>query len=76
MAFSGDRATTAIYIRVKRFSETYFVLCDEYETVEGLKGRFVSVLQKTKFTLPKQEEPLCTDDIRFCLKNRVRLSNR
>ena len=71
MAFKGDRATTAIYIRIKRFAETYFVLCDEYETVEGLKGRLLAVLDKIGFQLPKQEEPLCSDDIRFCLKNRV-----
>jgi len=39
-----ERATTAIYIRVKRFEETYFILCDEYETVESLKGRLLVVL--------------------------------
>ena len=66
-----ERATTAIHIRVKRFQETYFLLCDEYETVESLKGRLLGVLQKIKFELPKQEEPLTTDDIRLCIKNRV-----
>ena len=72
MAYFEERATTAIYIRVKRLAETYFVLCDEYETVESVKGRLVLVLEKIKFTLPKQEEPLSCDDIRLCLKNRVR----
>ena len=66
-----ERATTAIHIRVKRFAETYFLLCDEYETVESLKGRLLAVLSKIKFELPKQEEPLSTDDIRLCIKNRV-----
>ncbi len=66
-----DRATTSIYIRVKRFDETYFLLCDEYETVESLKNRLIVVLQRMKFELPKQEEPLSIDDVRFCLKNRV-----
>lgn len=66
-----DRATTSIYIRVKRFDETYFLLCDEYETVESLKNRLIVVLQRMKFELPKQEEPLTIDDIRFCVRNRV-----
>jgi len=70
---SENRANTAICIRVKRFAETYFVLCDEYETVENLKGRMLSIFNKIGFTLPKAEEPLSTDDIRFCIKNRVSL---
>jgi len=48
-----ERATTAIHVRIKRFAETYFVLCDEYETIESLKGRLVAVLLKLKFELPK-----------------------
>ena len=24
---------TAIHVRIKRFDETFFILCDEYETV-------------------------------------------
>lgn len=67
----NGRATTSIYIRVKRFDETYFLLCDEYETVESLKNRLIVVLQRMKFELPKQEEPLTIDDLRFCIKNRV-----
>ena len=58
-------------MRVKRGDETYFLLCDEYETVESLKGRFLLVLDQLNFQLPKQEEPFTTDDIRFCIKNRV-----
>ena len=68
---SDARATTAICIRVKRYAETYFILCDEYDTVENLKGRMLTVFNKIGFTLPKAEEPLSTDDIRFCIKNRV-----
>lgn len=73
--YGQNRATTAIHIRIKRHTETYFILCDEYETVESLKGRLLLVLDKLKFTVPKLEEPLCTDDIRLCLKNRVSYSN-
>jgi len=68
---SDHRATTTITVRVKRFQETYFILCDEYETVENLKGRMLAVFNKIGFTLPKAEEPLSTDDIRFSIKNRV-----
>jgi hypothetical protein len=39
-----DRATTAIHVRIKRFAETYFLLCDEYETIESLKARLLVVL--------------------------------
>ena len=66
-----ERATTSIYIRIKRFTETYFLLCDEYETIESLKNRLIVVLQRMKFELPKQEEPFTVDDLRFCIKNRV-----
>ncbi len=48
----SKRATTAVYIRIKRLAgpdknqhmETYFILCDEYETIEGLKQRLLGVL--------------------------------
>jgi hypothetical protein len=39
------KATTAIYVQVKRFDETYFVLCDENESVELLKGRVLTQLK-------------------------------
>ena len=47
------RPTTAIYIRVKRQDDTFFLLCDEYETVESLKNRLLVVLQKMGLSLPK-----------------------
>jgi len=49
---ASKRATTAIHVRVKRADETFFVLCDEYETVETLKSRLLTVLQAIKFSLP------------------------
>ena len=69
--FGAARATTAIHIRVKRHSDTYFVLCDEYETVEGLKGRLVVIYDKIGLKIPKAEEAMTSDDLRLCLKNRV-----
>ena len=68
------RPTTAIYIRIKRFNDTFFLLCDEYETIESLKNRLLVVMQKMGLQLPKQEEPFIVDDVRLYLKNRV--SNR
>jgi hypothetical protein len=67
----SNRPTTAIYIRVKRLDDTFFLLCDEYETVESLKNRVLLVLQKMRLQLPKQEEPFVVDDIRLYIKNRV-----
>ena len=32
---------TAIYVRVKRFNDTFFVLCDEYEDVGTFKMRVI-----------------------------------
>jgi hypothetical protein len=68
---ASDRPTTAIYIRVKRLDDTFFLLCDEYETVESLENRMLLVLLKMKLQLPKQEEPFIVDDIRLYIKNRV-----
>ena len=39
-----ERATTAIYVRIKRFNETHFVLCDEYESVDKMKSRLLTEL--------------------------------
>jgi len=45
------RPTTAIYVQVKRGSQSFFILCDEYETVEALKHRVLDVLNKTKLLM-------------------------
>ena len=65
------RPTTCIYIQIKRLSETYFILCDEYDPVESLKGRVLNVLQQIGFSLERAEEPLSTEDLRLMLKKRV-----
>ena len=62
---------TAMAVRVKRFDKTFFILCDEYETVGILKGRMLSILNQIGFEMPKQEEPMTVDDIRFTVKNRI-----
>ena len=68
---SKERATTAIYVRIKRGQETYFILCDEYWIVDSLKMSLLSVLKELNFTLPRMDEELTTEDIRLCCKNRV-----
>ena len=40
------RATTCIYLQIKRGNETFFVLCDEYDLVESLSSRILNVLQQ------------------------------
>ena len=35
---------TAITVAVKRMEKTYFILADEYETVQTLKGRMLAIL--------------------------------
>ena len=39
------RATTCIYVQIKRLSDTHFILCDEYDPVESVKSRLLSVLE-------------------------------
>ena len=58
-------------MRIKRNNETFFILCNEYETIQTLKGRLLDVLNQLGFKMPKQEEDLTVDDIRLTLKNRV-----
>jgi len=69
--FEEERPTTAIQVRIKRYDETYFILCDEYETIEGIKQRLLAMLDRLRFQLPKQEEPLTVDDMILKIKNRV-----
>lgn len=46
-------------------------MCDEYETVETLKSRILTVLSEINFKLPRQEEELTTEDIKLNLEMRV-----
>ena len=68
---------TAIQVRIRRQNETLFMICDEYEPVSVLKGRYLAYLSSTDFKVPKrkiEEETLTVEDVRFNLKKRV--SNR
>ncbi len=67
----ANRATTCIYLQIKRMDETYFILCDEYDLVEALKARVLNVLAQTGFEMERAEEPMTTEDIRLYLKKRV-----
>lgn len=66
----------AIHVRVKRIDkvwgdQTFFILCDEYESIKTLKGRLLQIVNQIGFKMPKQEEDLTVDDICLNLKNRV-----
>ena len=71
MQIFEDRATTAIYVRIKRYDETHFIIADEYETLDKLKGRLLAELEQIQFKLKGQEEPLTTEDIQLRLKKKV-----
>ena len=61
---------TAIYVRVKRMADTYFVVCDEYDEVSALKGRVMDYLQQSGVKVP---DDFSVDDVRLTIKNRVTL---
>lgn len=62
-------------MRVKRFNETHFILCDEYESVDKLKGRILTELDQIGFKLQGMgDEVLTAEDIRLCHKKRVSLA--
>jgi hypothetical protein len=60
---------TAITVRVKRFDDTFFILCDEYEEMAAFKGRLVDIFAQTGAV--KMDENFSADDIRLYLRNRV-----
>ena len=53
-----QRLTNAIQVRIKRQSDTYFILCDEFEEVETLINRLIDVFAKLDYRQEKQEEPI------------------
>ena len=69
MAAPKNPFDTAIYVRVKRINDTFFVLCDEYEDVAAFKGRVLDYFIQTNAV--KLHEEFSVDDIRLTIKNRV-----
>ncbi len=69
MANTGNPFDTAIYVRVKRFNDTFFVLCDEYEDVGSFKGRILEYFMQTQAV--KLPDDISIDDLRLTIKNRV-----
>ena len=39
------------YIRVKRKEITYFLICDEYDTVESIKNRVAALAERAPDTI-------------------------
>eukprot|EP00347_Sterkiella_histriomuscorum_P001832 403370507 len=60
---------TAVYVRVKRRDQTFFVLCDEFEEVAAFKGRLIDIFQQTNAV--KVGDDFSTDDIRLYIRNRL-----
>ena len=60
---------TAIFVRVKRFNDTFFILCDEYEDVGAFKARILEYFRQTQAV--KLHDEFTIDDIRLTIKNRV-----
>ena len=61
---------TAIYVRVKRFNHTLFILCEEYEEMAAFKNRIVPILMEENL-VKWDGDSLTADDIKLCHRNRV-----
>lgn len=48
MSKSKNMYDSAIFVRVKRFNHTFFILCDEYEDVSTFKNRLIPILEAEK----------------------------
>ena len=70
----AKRATTCIYVQVRRLENTYFILCDEYDMVESLKSRMLNMLAETGFQWGG-EDAITTEDIKLSLQRRVSLNS-
>ena len=62
---------TCITVRVKRRDQTFFILCDEYETVMTLAGRMLNVLDQMQFQFKDQEVPFEPKDVQFFIEKRA-----
>ena len=64
---------SAVTVSVKRHKETCFIVCDEYETVTTLKGRYLGFLNSIGFRPDKADDEydFNTDAIRLNLRKRV-----
>ena len=69
MSTPANPYDTAIYVRVKRYNHTFFILCDEYEEIAAFKNRVLAIIEQEN--LVKSDEKLTIDDIKLCLRNRV-----
>lgn len=61
---------SAIYVRVKRYNHTFFILCDEYEEVAAFKNRIIPILESEKL-VKYDGDGLSVDDLKLCVRNRV-----
>ena len=61
-----------IYVKVKKESDTYFIACDKYDPISGVKARLISMI-KTAGNLPKDvdEEEFGPEHILLYIRDRV-----
>lgn len=52
-----------MYVQVKRVDSSFFILADEYETIESFKRRLLDVLLKAKLTFKGYDEPFKVEDL-------------
>jgi len=69
------RPTTAMYVQIKRGMSSYFVLIDEYETIEALKHRTLDFILKSKLIIKGYDAPFTIEDFHLNYQNRVSASN-
>jgi hypothetical protein len=69
------RPTTAMYVQIKRGKSSYFVLIDEYETIEALKHRTLDFILKSKLTIKGYDQPFTIEDFHLNYQSRVSRSN-
>jgi len=69
------RPTTAMYVQIKRGKSSYFVLIDEYDTIEALKHRTLDFILKSKLAIKGYDSPFTVEDFHLNYQNRVSGSN-
>ena len=74
MSAAKNMYDTAIYVRVKRFNHTFFILCDEHEEVAAFKNRIIPILMSENL-VKYDGDSLTVDDLKLCVRNRVSLQS-
>ena len=44
-----NKFDSAITVRMKRYDQTFFIVCSEYESVGALKGRIIDAMNQSGY---------------------------